>query len=98
MSTLILPLTNNQSNTPYDNTYTYSYSIAHKLGSFAGRSVSALKSKRGKKLALQSYIITEAIISIVSIISLIIAGIYFPAILLTIMMAYLVYASFDVFS
>ncbi len=73
-------------------------SYAQKLGSFAGRSVSFLQSKRGKKLALQSYIITEAIITFISIISLIMAGIYFPAILLGLMMGYLVYATIDLMS
>ena len=73
-----------------------SISVSHKLGSFAGRSISYLKSKQGKRRVLQSYILSEALITLISIASLLYAGMYIPATLLTIMFAYLIYAALDI--
>lgn len=72
-------------------------SVSYKLGRFARHSINYFRSKEGKRKALQAYIITEALISVISIISMLLAQIYLPAILLSIMLAYLVYASFGAF-
>lgn len=81
---------------------TYSYiepkhSYTYKLGSFAGRTFSYLRSPQGRRRALQTYVLTEASISLISIVSMILAKIYLPAILLALMLSYLIYASLGVF-
>jgi hypothetical protein len=89
----------------HDNISTYSLpiesslleSISSKLGCFAGRSVSYLRSKQGKRRAVQAYILSETLITAIAVISMFIAGLYLPASLLTLMLAYLIYASFGVF-
>jgi hypothetical protein len=71
--------------------------ISHKLGCFAGRSVSYLRSKQGKRRAIQAYILSETVITAIAVLSLFLAGMYLPAILLSLMLAYLLYASFSIF-
>jgi len=73
--------------------YTRSESISHKLGLSCRRTVNYLKSRKGKKKALQTYIITEGIFTISALISLVTMEVYLPAIGLTLMFAYLVYAA-----
>ena len=73
--------------------YTKSESISHKLGLSCRRTVNYLKSRKGKKKALQTYIITEGIFTISALISLVTMQVYLPAIGLTLMFAYLVYAA-----
>lgn len=89
------------SNTPIPtSTYpyrSYLYTSTHKLGSFAGRSVSYLKRKSTKRRAIQSYVILEVLISFISIITLITHQAYLPAILLALMLAYLLYAAIGAF-
>lgn len=70
-------------------------SIARKLGCFAGRSVSYLRSKQGKRRILQTYILSEIVITALAVISMFLAGIYWPAILLTLINAYILYAAID---
>jgi hypothetical protein len=80
--------------------YPYTSSLqtyTHKLGSFAGRSIGHLRTKKAKRRAIQSYIALEAIVTLVSSISLIMHQVYIPAILLIAMFAYLVYAAFGAF-
>ena len=77
--------------------YTRSESISHKLGLSCRRTVNYLKSRKGKKKALQTYIITEGIFTISALISLVTMEVYLPAIGLTLMFAYLVYASSSAF-
>jgi hypothetical protein len=72
-------------------------SISSKLGCFAGRSVSYLRSKQGKRRAIQAYILSETLITAIAVISMFIAGLYLPATLFTLMLAYLIYASFGIF-
>ena len=71
-------------------------SIARKLGCFAGRSVSYLRSKQGKRRILQTYILSEVVITALAVISMLLAGIYWPAILLTLINAYLLYAAMGI--
>jgi hypothetical protein len=71
-------------------------SVSHKLGSFAGRSVSYMKSKQGKRRSIQAYILSESLITAIAVISMFLAGIYWPAILLSLMLAYLIYAAIDI--
>ena len=71
-------------------------SVSHKLGCFAGRSVSYLRSKQGKRRSIQAYILSEAVITLIAVISMFLAGIYWPAILLSLMLAYLIYAAIDI--
>lgn len=73
-----------------------SISLSKKLGCFAGRSVTYLRSKQGKRRVIQTYILSELVITVIAVISMIIAGIYWPAILLTLMLAYLLYAAIDI--
>jgi len=70
-------------------------SVARKLGCFAGRSVSYLRSKQGKRRVLQTYILSEVLITAIAVTSMFLAGIYWPAILLTLINAYIVYAAID---
>jgi hypothetical protein len=82
---------------PY-NPYTSSLqTYTHKLGSFAGKSIRRFSTKSAKRRAIQTYIGLEAIITIISSISLIMHQVYIPAILLIAMFAYLVYAAFGAF-
>lgn len=71
-------------------------SVARKLGCFAGRSVSYLRSKQGKRRILQTYILSEVVITVFAVISMFLAGLYWPAILLTLINAYLLYAAMDI--
>lgn len=71
-------------------------SVSHKLGCFAGRSVSYMRSKQGKRRSIQAYILSEAVITLIAVISMFLAGIYWPAILLSLMLAYLIYAAIDI--
>jgi hypothetical protein len=82
------------SNNPYTSSL---YSYTHKLGSFAGKSIGRLRTKQAKRRAIQSYIALEAIVTLISSISLIMHQVYLPAILLIAMFAYLVYAAFGAF-
>lgn len=77
--------------------YSYIESLSHKLGCVSRRSANYLRSKQGKRRALQTYIITEALISVLSIVSMLLAKIYLPAILLSLMLAYLIYAALGAF-
>jgi hypothetical protein len=77
--------------------YTRSESISHKLGLSCRRTVNYLKSKKGKKKALQAYIISEGIISTSAVISLLLVKMYLPAIGLILMFTYLVYAASSAF-
>lgn len=77
---------------PVSVSYTASESISHKLGLSCRRTVNYLTSKKGKKKALKTYIITEGIITISALISLVTMEVYLPAIGLTLMFAYLIYA------
>lgn len=77
--------------------YSYIESMSHKLGCFARRSTNYLRSRQGKRRALQSYLIAEFIISVISIVSMLLAKIYLPAILLSLMLAYLIYAALGAF-
>lgn len=80
--------------------YPYTSSLqtyTHKLGSFAGKSIRRLSTKTAKRRAIQTYIGLEAIITLISSISLIMHQVYIPAILLIAMFAYLIYASFGAF-
>lgn len=83
--------------TPYQSSYTLMETYTHKLGSFAGRSIGHLRTKKAKRRAIQSYIVLEAIITLISSISLIMHQVYIPAILLIAMFAYLVYAALGAF-
>jgi hypothetical protein len=77
--------------------YTRSESISHKLGLSCRRTVKYLTSKKGKKKALQSYVIAEGIFTITALISLVTMEVYLPAIGLTLMFAYLIYAASSAF-
>lgn len=74
-----------------------SISLSKKLGCFAGRSVSYMRSKQGKRRAIQTYILSELVITAFAVLTMILAGIYLPAILLSLMLAYLLYATLDLF-
>jgi len=73
-----------------------SISLVKKLGCFAGRSVSYLRSKQGKRRAIQTYILSEAVITLYAVYALFTAHLYIPAILLTAMLAYLIYAAIGI--
>lgn len=73
------------------------YSSTHKLGSFAGRSVRYLGRKTTKQRAVKTYVVLEAVITIISAVSLIMHQVYLPAILLIAMFAYLLYAALGAF-
>ena len=75
---------------------TLSISLSKKLGCFAGRSVSYLRSKQGKRRAIQAYILSESVITLYAVLTLYIAHLYLPAILLTAMLAYLIYAAIGI--
>jgi hypothetical protein len=70
-------------------------SISNKLGCLAGRSVSHLRSKQGKRRILQAYILSEVLITAIAVTFMFLAGIYWPAILLTLINAYILYAAID---
>ena len=82
---------------PVSVSYTRSESISHKLGLSCGRTVNYLTSKKGKKKALQSYVIAEGIFTISALISVVTMEVYLPAIGLTLMFAYLIYAASSAF-
>ena len=73
------------------------HTYTHKLGSFAGRSTSYLRSKSTKRRAVKTYVVLEAIITIISSISLIMHQVYLPAFMLMAMFAYLLYAALGAF-
>lgn len=77
--------------------YTRSESIAHKIGMVLRRTVQYLKSKKGRKKALQAYVLSEGIITLSALISLVTMKVYLPAIGLTLMFAYLLYAASSAF-
>jgi hypothetical protein len=82
---------------PVSVSYTRSESISHKLGLSCRRTVNYLTSKKGKKKALQTYIIAEGMFTITALISLVTMEVYLPAIGLTFMFAYLIYAASSAF-